>query len=32
MVGKLIRASADLIDEDHTEANVSELLDKIIDK
>ena len=32
MVGKLIRASADLIDEDHKEANVSELLDKIIDK
>ena len=32
MAGKLIKASADLLDEEHREANVSELLDKIIDK
>ena len=32
MANKIIKAAADLIDEEHTEANVSELLDKIIDK
>lgn len=32
MDNKLMRASADLMREEHTEANVSELLDKIIDK
>ena len=32
MANKIRKASADLIDEEHKEANVSELLDKIIDK
>ena len=32
MRNKVMLAAADLMDEGHTEANVSELLDKIIDK
>ena len=32
MAGKLIKAAADLMDEGHKKANVSQLLDKIIDK